>query len=79
MEATIVKSFWENLNGAIECDKHLGCEATAGLAKRKTAKTITTSMTKWFRMTETEVAEFTEFITALNGSTEVCESCRGNY
>jgi hypothetical protein len=69
----LTETFWENLNGRIVCEKHIGCEATSRLEKRPSVKTITTSMTKWFKMTEQEVSEFSELVGADHS---ICESCR---
>jgi hypothetical protein len=73
MEAVKTMAFWEDLNGRIACEKHLGMEASSRLATRKSAKTITTSMTKWFKMTEAEVTEFAELV---GHDKSICESCR---
>ena len=69
----VTETFWSDLNGRIVCEKHIGCEATSRLEKRKSAKTITTSMTKWFKMSEAEATEFSELV-GLDHS--ICESCR---
>jgi hypothetical protein len=73
MEAVKTMAFWEDLNGRIACEKHIGNEAKFALQARKSAKTITTSMTKWFKMTEAEVTEFAELV---GHDKSVCESCR---
>jgi hypothetical protein len=49
----VTETFWENLNGRIVCQDHIGVEASAKLCK--SPKTITTSMTKWFKMNQEEV------------------------
>ena len=72
MQATR-ETFWSDLNGRTACENHIGIEATFKLANRKTAKTITTSMTKWFKMTEAEANEFSELVGKENS---ICESCR---
>ena len=69
----VTEIFWSDLNGRIVCESHLGCEATSRLKKRKSATTITTSMTKWFKMTEQEVTEFADLVGADHS---ICESCR---
>lgn len=69
----VTETFWSDVNGRIVCEKHLGCEATSRLEKRKSAKTITTSMTKWFKMTEEETTEFADLVGADHS---ICESCR---
>ena len=71
---TITEAFWSDLNGRIVCDKHLGNEASHKLAKRPTAKIITTSMTQWFRMYQDQVTAFAEICCLEN---TICESCRG--
>ena len=69
----MMETYWQDLGGRIECPKHIGVEASARLELKPTAKTLTTSMTKWFRMTESEVVDFAQFIKT-DGS--ICESCR---
>jgi hypothetical protein len=69
----MMETYWQDLGGRIECAKHIGMEASARLSKRPTAKTLTTSMTKWFRMTEPEIVEFAKYI---NATVTICESCR---
>jgi len=70
---TITETFWENLNGRIVCKKHLGSEALFYLAKRPAFGVITTSMTKWVRMTKREATEFSELV-GLDHT--ICETCR---
>jgi hypothetical protein len=69
----VTETFWEYLNGRIVCENHIGVEASAKLCKGKSPKTITTSMTKWFKMTEQEVSEFSELV---GTDHSICESCR---
>jgi hypothetical protein len=69
----VTETFWENLNGRIVCQDHIGVEASAKLANGKSPKTITTSMTKWFKMTDQEASEFSELV-GLDHT--ICESCR---
>ena len=64
---------WCDLNGRCECDKHIGMEASAKLSRKPSAKTITTSMTKWSIMSQTEIDELSKEY--CNGGT-ICESCR---
>ena len=73
MEAVVTETFWSDLNGRIACEKHIGNEAKFDLENRKSAKTLTTSMTKWFKMTEAEATEFSELV-GIDHS--ICESCR---
>ena len=70
---TATTTFWADLNGRIECEQHIGNEATGRLQNRPTAQTITTSRTKWVRMTDQEASEFSELV-GLDHS--ICESCR---
>ena len=70
---TITETFWSDLGGRIECQKHIGFEASARLQSRPSPKSITTSMTKWFKMTEQEATEFSELV-GLDHT--ICESCR---
>lgn len=70
---TATKTFWQDLNGRIACDKHLGAEASGWLKSRPTRNTITTSTTKWFRMTEADQREFADF-NEIKGT--ICETCR---
>jgi len=73
MTTTITARIWSDLGGRCVCDNHLGNEASFKLAKRPSAKTITTSMTKWAILRTDFVATLSnEFF---NGGT-VCESCR---
>ena len=73
MEAVTTMAFWEDLNGRVACEKHIGNEARFVLDIRKTAKTITTSMTKWYKMSQAEVTEFAELV---GHDKSICESCR---
>jgi hypothetical protein len=54
-------------------ETHIGVEASAKLSNGKSPKTITTSMTKWFKMNEQEVTEFAELV---GENQSICESCR---
>ena len=69
----VKETFWYDLNGRMVCQKHIGCEATCRLEKRPSAKTIKTSMTKWFKITEEEVKDFAELVCR---NQSICESCR---
>jgi hypothetical protein len=73
MEAVKTMAFWEDLNGRVACEKHIGNEAKFVLDIRKKAKTITTSMTKWYKMSQAEVTEFAELV---GHDKSICESCR---
>ena len=68
-----MQTYWEDLGGRIVCPKHIGVEASARLESKPTAKTLTTSITKWFKMTEAEVVDFAQFI---NAEGTICENCR---
>lgn len=72
---TETKNYWEDTNGRVCCDKHIGYHGTTILASKPNAKRIKTDMTTWVRMNELEVADFTEFL-AEYGKTEICEGCR---
>lgn len=69
---TATKTFWEDLNGRIVCDKHLGAEASELLMSRPTRNSVTTSMTIWNKMSEDGQREFAELI----GVETICETCR---
>ena len=73
METAITETFWSDLGGRIACQNHIGVEASARLQSRPSVKTITTSMTKWFKMTDQEASEFSELV-GLDHT--ICESCR---
>jgi hypothetical protein len=73
METAVTETFWSDLGGRIACNKHIGDEASARLQSRPSAKSITTSMTKWFKMTDQEATEFSELV-GLDHT--ICESCR---
>lgn len=73
METAVTETFWSDLGGMIACQKHMGMEARAKLQSRPSAKSITTSMTKWIKMTDQEASEFSELIGADH---TICESCR---
>jgi hypothetical protein len=73
MEAVKTMAFWEDLNGRVACEKHIGNEARFVLDIRKKAKCITTSMTKWYKMSQAEVTEFSELV---GHDKSICESCR---
>jgi hypothetical protein len=73
METAVTETFWSDLGGRIACNKHIGMEASARLQSRPSAKTITTSMTKWSIMHEEEITFLSNEY--CNGGT-VCESCR---
>lgn len=70
---TATETFWEDLNGRIACDKHLGIEASAKLKARPTAKIIKTSLTEWMLMTQEEATEFADLIGADH---TICETCK---
>jgi hypothetical protein len=73
METVTTARIWTDLGGRCACDKHIGNEASFKLANRPSAKTITTSMTKWSIMHEEEITYLSNEY--CNGGT-VCESCR---
>ena len=70
---TITETFYADLNGRIACTDHVGVEASAKLSNGKLPKTITTSLTKWYKMTDQEASEFSELV-GLDHT--ICESCR---
>lgn len=63
---------YENTNGGIYCQKHIGCSAQAIIESNPTIESFDTDLTSWFRMTDAEVAEFATFI----NNDETCEDCR---
>lgn len=69
--------FYFDLNGRVECQNHIGFEATTILSKSKSKspKTITTSMTKWHFMDNEEAQGFADL---LNIKGSICETCRNN-
>lgn len=69
---TATKTFWEDLNGRIACDKHLGAEASELLMSQPTRNSITTSMTIWNKMSEASQREFADLV----GVETICETCR---
>jgi hypothetical protein len=69
---TATETFWQDWNGRVVCDKHLGVEASSKLKARPNAKVIHTSMTGWLLMTENEVTEFADLIETHT----ICETCR---
>jgi hypothetical protein len=71
----VTETFWSDLNGRIACDKHIGHEASAKLQARPAIKTISTSLTKWFKMSEAEATEFADLIGANH---TICETCKHN-
>lgn len=73
MKAVKTMAFWEDLNGRVACENHIGNEAKFALEIRKTAKSITTSMTKWYKMSQAEVTEFAQLV---GHDKSICESCR---
>jgi hypothetical protein len=70
---TATEQFYCDLNGRIVCTDHIGAEASAKLTGGKLPKVITTSLTRWEKMTEQEATEFSELV-GLNHT--ICESCR---
>lgn len=70
---TQTQTFYSDLNGRIECVEHMGNEAKARLAAGKMPQVITTSMTRWEKMTEQEATEFSELV-GINHT--ICETCR---
>ena len=72
---TATEQFYCDLNGRIVCTDHIGVEASAKLSGGKLPKVITTSMTRWEKMSEEEATEFSELV-GLDHT--ICESCRYN-
>jgi hypothetical protein len=72
------QSLWENLNGEVQCPKHMGYEASAEyrLAENPKLRRIETSMTVWKRMSPAAVNEWTEWIAEMYDIAEPCEGCR---
>ena len=73
MKTETATRIWTDLNGESACDKHLGMEAMSRLKANPKAKTITTSMTKWSIMSQTEIDQLSKEY--CKGGT-ICESCR---
>jgi len=63
---------WLDLNGRVACQTHLGLEVTAILAERKSVESITTSDTKWFKLTALDLIEIGDLVHAMHNS---CKSC----
>jgi len=75
--AETTKTLFQNTNGAVVCEQHIGYSAQQVLTNRPTAKRIKTDLTIWNRMTEADTADWMEFMAEMN-HTEGCESCRSN-
>ena len=69
---TATKTIWQDLNGRIACDKHLGAEASGLLMGQPTRNSITTSMTIWNKISEAGQREFADLV----GVETICETCR---
>ena len=65
---------YADLNGAVYCAKHVGCEAEGWLRQDPEITEFSTGLTSGYRMTTEEIAD----LSALTGG-EVCESCRGGW
>ena len=72
---TATETFYCDLNGRIVCTDHIGVEASAKLSGGKLPKVITTSLTRWEKMSKQEATEFSELV-GLDHT--ICETCRYN-
>lgn len=73
---TTTKTYWDDLNGRICCPDHLGYSASAALQANPTTRVIETDLTVWTRMTDDDIAEWSDYLATVHFETEVCESCR---
>lgn len=69
MNTTTHTEYFQDLNGRICCTNHIGLEAKERLERQPNAKKISTSMTKWERITEMEIAEIATW------NADICETC----
>jgi hypothetical protein len=74
---TNTRTYWENDNGAIYCQEHLGGYMRAATEANPTARTHHTPLGTFYRLTKDDLAEITHALTELNMGPECCETCRG--
>jgi hypothetical protein len=74
--ATKKPTFWTDLNGRTCCPDHMGCYADVILKQNPRTRVIQTDLTVWERMTAAEIAEWSEYLAAEYGETELCETCK---
>ena len=70
------RTYWENDNGAIYCENHLGSYMTAAITANPKARTHHTPLGTWYRLTATEIADFQAYMTEHQSNPECCETCR---
>jgi len=74
---TKTRTYWENDNGAIYCEAHLGSYMTAATTANPNAWTHQTPLGTWNRLTAEDVTDFEALMTELGKRPECCEICRG--
>ena len=73
---TKTRTYWENDNGAIACEEHVGAYMTAEIAANPKAKTHRTPIGTFYRMTAADVADFEALMAQYGDRPECCETCR---
>lgn len=59
-----------SINGEVVCARHIGCEGEGWLRENPEVRRFTTSMTTWHRLSQREIATFSE----ITGG-ETCMRC----
>lgn len=67
-----MNGYFEDTNGRIACEKHIGNYGQAALEKKPNVKRIQTPITVWIRLTDADIEEIKGF------NPHVCETCYSN-
>jgi hypothetical protein len=74
---TTTRTYWENDNGAIYCQEHLGNYMRAATAANPKALEHSTPLGSYYKLSKSDLVEILESLTELNMGSECCETCRG--
>lgn len=75
--ATKTRTYWENDNGAIYCEAHLGSYMTAAILTNPKAIIHHTPLGSYYKMMIHKVKDFEALMAELGKRPECCETCRG--
>ena len=65
-----MNGYFEDTNGRIACEQHIGNYGKVALEKKPDVKRIQTPITVWIRLTDADLDEIREF------NPRICESCK---
>jgi hypothetical protein len=61
--------YYQDLNGSVCCEQHIGAYAEAQLNNNANLKKIVTPITTWIRLSQTELNEVASY------NSDICDTC----